>query len=70
MMDGQQHPTQREPRQQRGARNFLTALNIGALLLVGFLLSLNHFLPFDQTSLPYNITVDQIPTVNMSTEQT
>ncbi|KAH8909070.1 NDK-domain-containing protein [Coniochaeta sp. PMI_546] len=64
----QHHPTQ--PR-QRGARNFLTALNIAALLLLGFFFLYTHLFPNNQASFPTNNTVNQIPVADMSsTEQT
>lgn len=64
----QHHPTQ--PR-QRGARNFLTALNIAALLLLSFFFLYTHLFPNNQASFPTNNTVNQIPVADMSsTEQT
>jgi hypothetical protein len=66
----QQRPTQPRQHQQRGARNFLTALNIAALLL-GCLFLFTHLLPNTPTSLPSKAPLDRIPAVNMSsTEQT
>lgn len=66
---GRPLPTQ-QPRQRRGAQNFLTALNIAALLLLGFLLFTPR-LPDFATSLYPNVSIDQTPNVNMSsTEQT
>lgn len=62
------HLNQLRPRQQRGAQNFLTALTIAGLLLLGFFF-LTPLLPNNPTSLLSNTALAQTPKVNMSSSE-